>query len=80
MKLIIEIPETMTQELKDGCFGVKHNVYELVGCIMNGIPLDKIIAEIMKLQTYKMFYGEDTVYNERDDVLAIIDKYIRGTE
>ena len=37
--------------------------------------LDKIRAEIMKLQTYKMFVGENTVYNERDDVLEIIDKY-----
>ena len=46
MKLIIDIPETMIQELKDGCFGVKHNVYELAGCIMNGIPLDDVNAEI----------------------------------
>lgn len=41
---------------------------------------DKVRAEIEKLQTYKMFIGEDTVYVERDDVLAIIDKYkeVRG--
>ena len=37
--------------------------------------LDKIRAEIMKFQTYKMFAGEDTVYIERDDVLALINKY-----
>lgn len=37
--------------------------------------LDRIRSEIMKLQTYKMFIGEKTVYIERDDVLAIIDKY-----
>ena len=36
--------------------------------------LDKIRTEIMKLQTYKMFVGEDTVYS-RDDVLQIIDKH-----
>jgi hypothetical protein len=36
---------------------------------------DKARAEIEKLQTYKMFIGEKTVYVERDDVLAIIDKY-----
>ena len=36
--------------------------------------LDKIRNEIMKLQTYKMFEGEDTVYIERDDILAIIDR------
>ena len=37
--------------------------------------LDEIRAEIAELQTYKMFIGEKTVYVERDDVLAIIDKY-----
>ena len=42
--------------------------------------LDKIRAEIMKLQTYKMFEGENTVYSERDDVLAIIDKYKAESE
>lgn len=42
--------------------------------------LDRIRAEIMKLQKYKMFEGEDTVYNERDDVLEIVDKYKTGSE
>lgn len=28
--------------------------------------------EIMKLQTYKMFEGEDTVYINRDDVLEVL--------
>jgi hypothetical protein len=42
--------------------------------------LDKIRSDIAELQTYKMFVGEKTVYIERDDVLAIIDKYkeVRG--
>ena len=35
--------------------------------------LEKMRDEIMKLQTYKMFEGEDTVYVGRDDVLKIID-------
>lgn len=42
--------------------------------------LDKIRAEIMKLQTYKMFGGEDTVYVEHEDVLQIIDEYRKGQE
>lgn len=37
--------------------------------------LDEVKAEIEKLQTYKMFIGERTVYVERSDVLSIIDKY-----
>jgi hypothetical protein len=42
--------------------------------------LDDIRTEIEKLQTYKMFVGEDTVYIERSDVLAIIDKYKTESE
>lgn len=37
--------------------------------------LDDIRAEIEKLQTYKMFIGEKTVYVELSDVLAIIDNH-----
>ena len=37
-------------------------------------------AEITKLQTYKMFPYEDTVYVERDEVMKIIDKYKAESE
>lgn len=37
MKVIANIPEDMLQELKDGCFGAKHNLYDLAGAIFNGI-------------------------------------------
>ena len=30
--------------------------------------------QIMKLQTYKMFEGEDTVYVERDDVIKALEQ------
>ena len=30
--------------------------------------------QIMKLQTYKMFEGEDTVYVERDDVIKVLEQ------
>lgn len=30
--------------------------------------------QIMKLQTYKMFEGEDTVYVERDDALKLLEQ------
>lgn len=33
-----------------------------------------IEEQIMKLQTYKMFEGEDTVYVERDDVLKLLEQ------
>ena len=39
MKVIANIPEDMLQELKDGCFGVKHTLYDLAGAICNGVVL-----------------------------------------
>ena len=61
MRLIIDIPETMIQELKDGCFGVKHNVYELAGCIMNGTVLPEhgrlIDADAIK-KKYPLMYND----------------------
>ena len=35
-------------------------------------------TEIMKLQTYKMFPYEATVYVEREDVMKIFEKYTEG--
>ena len=56
-------------------------------CISSGVckhdkneVLNKIRAEIMKFQLYKMFEGEDTFYIERDNVLQIIDKYKAESE
>lgn len=49
----------------------------------NYIPKDllgKMRADIMKLQTYKMFPYEATVYVERDEVLRIFDEYTTGGE
>lgn len=41
MQIVIDIPKTMVQDLKDGCFGVKHNIYELAGAVCDGIVLPK---------------------------------------
>jgi hypothetical protein len=58
--------------------------YYAIECAIRALeqetPLDKIKAEIMKLQTYKLFEGEKDVYVERDDVLKIIDKYKAESE
>lgn len=42
--------------------------------------LDKMRNDIMKLQTYKMFPYEATVYVKRDDVLKIFEKYAESEE
>lgn len=67
-------------EFADSCreCGAKYGKY--IKALEQENVLDKIRAEIMKKQTYKMFGGEYTVYVERDDVLAIIDKYKAESE
>lgn len=42
--------------------------------------LDKMRNDIMKLQTYKMFPYEATVYVERDEVMKIFEKHTEGDE
>ena len=39
-----------------------------------------IRANIMRLQTYKMFPYEETVYVERDEVMKIFEKYTEESE
>lgn len=39
MKLVIDIPKEMIISLEQGSFGTKYNMYDLVGCVMNGTPL-----------------------------------------
>ena len=40
--------------------------------------IEAIRTDLMKLQTYKMFPYEETVYVERDEVLKIFEKYTEG--
>lgn len=47
MRMIIEIPEEMHKALEQGSFGAKYNIYDLVGCIMNGT----ILPDDYELQT-----------------------------
>lgn len=82
-KAVLDLVEDMTDQ-----FGVEHRV--ITEGVISMLPpvtpkpntdvLDKIRAEIKEVQTYKMFEGEDTVYVERKDVLAIIDRYTKDGE
>lgn len=42
--------------------------------------IEAMRADIMNLQTYKMFPYEETVYVERDEVMKIFEKYTEGGE
>ena len=39
MQIVIDIPDDMIESLEQGNFGAKYNIYDLVGCLMNGTPL-----------------------------------------
>lgn len=41
MQIVIDIPEEMQKALEQGSFGAKYNIYDFVGCVMNGTPLPK---------------------------------------
>lgn len=44
MKIVIDIPKEIILSLEQGSFGAlgaKYNMYDLVGCVMNGTPLPK---------------------------------------
>lgn len=58
---------------------IDKKVNEAVEDIKKGF-IEKMREEITKLQTYKMFSNEATVYVERDDVLKIFDEYSTGGE
>lgn len=79
MQVVIDIPDKIYEMVMNtGTYGCYR--FNSTKAIREGIPLDKIKAEIMELQTYKMFEGEDTVYIECEDVLQIIDKYNSESE
>lgn len=58
---------------------IDKKVNEAVEDIKKGF-IEKMREEITKLQTYKMFSNEDTVYVELDEVLKIFDEYSTGGE
>ena len=42
--------------------------------------IEKMRADLLSLQTYKLFEGEKDVYVERDEVMKILEKYTEGSE
>jgi hypothetical protein len=41
MEIVVKIPDDMIKSLEQDNFGAKYNIYDLVGCLMNGTPLPK---------------------------------------
>ena len=58
---------------------IDEKVKEAVNDIKQGF-IEVMRDEITKLQTYKMFPYEETVYVERDEVMKIFEKHTEGEE
>ena len=63
MKVIANIPEEMVQELKDGCFGAKHTLYDLAGAICDGVVLPD---NATNGDVIKAMFPDATVYSYKD--------------
>lgn len=63
MKVIANIPEEMVQELKDGCFGAKHTLYDLAGAICDGVVLPD---NATNGDVIKALFPNATVYSYKD--------------
>jgi len=48
MEIVVKIPDDMIKSLEQGNFGAKYNIYDLVGCLMNGTPLPEKTTERYK--------------------------------
>ncbi len=68
MMAIMESETYLDKKIKEAAEGIKK---DFIKAMRN---------DLMKLQTYKMFENEATVYVERDEVLKIFDKYTGGEE
>ena len=71
MKLIIDIPSELAEK---GHWYTDKEMWTVIKAAQNGIPLDKIRAEIEQLYTVDTVY-EDVIAVDKADVLQIIDKY-----
>ena len=41
MQIVVDIPDEIVESIEKGSFGVKYNIYDLCGFVMNGTPLPK---------------------------------------
>ena len=79
MKLIIDIDEEIYKSIKIGMRN-RDDMAEIGEAVENGIPLDKIRAEIEALEEGITSYHNDRPWIFKDEVLAIFDKYKAESE
>lgn len=69
MQIVIDIPKEMHKAFVQGSFGAKYNMYDLVGCVMNGTPLsdNATNGDVIKA----MFPHHDIEVNEQKNYVHI---------
>ena len=80
MEIVVKIPDDMIKSLEQGNFGAKYNIYDLVGCLMNGTPLpeghgnlidyDDLIEKLdrygRKNVKYQLPYSPTIIFADKD--------------
>ena len=56
MEIVVKIPDDMIKSLEQGSFGAKYNIYDLVGCLMNGTPLPEHHGRLGDLDALEEYF------------------------
>ena len=72
MKYVIDIPNEMHKALEQGSFGAKYNMYDIVGCVMNGTPLPKGHGELIERQAVVNNIANTNFYLSSDNWSELI--------
>ena len=72
MKIVIDIPKEMILSLEQGSFGAKYNMYDLIGCVMNGTPLPAghgrlIDGDRTLMIAWQNFYKHEDEWEKKDE-------------
>jgi hypothetical protein len=79
MEIVIKIPKEMITSIEQGSFGAKYDIYDLVGCVMNGTPLPKGHGDLVDRDNINSrFYDiwhELSSYSNKPSHKELLDKW-----
>ena len=64
MTMVVKIPDDMIKSLEQGNFGAKYNMYDLVGCVMNGTPLPEHHGRLIDISEYEKYFNTAITYDD----------------
>lgn len=83
MEIVVKIPDDMIKSLEQGNFGAKYNIYDLVGCLMNGTPLPKGHGDLIDRSEISIPYDicdGDEAMDYVNEVSAIVEADKENTD